>query len=278
LHTDHNNSEQSRQKHAERLPCPVHGGKNPNVSIWTDTHGRRRAKCHSYGCSESDILRALREAPIAQRTVAPKSPLSEAERLARAREMWSRTEQADDTLAELYLRVRGITVPTPSSLRYEPHARHPTGVFGPAMAAAIVREDQVVGVQCTFLKLDPIGKAALQPSKVCMGIVRGGCVRLAGAAETLVLCEGIETGLSILQATALPTWAALGAGNLAHIVLPDIVREVIIGADHDANSVGLHAAYKAADRLIAQERKVRIALPSQRGHDFNDILREGGDA
>jgi putative DNA primase/helicase len=93
-----------------------------------------------------------------------------------------------------------------------------------------------------------------------------------------VLCEGIETGLSIQQATGLPTWAALGAGNLARVILPEIVSKVIIAADNDANGVGQRAAFKAADEFIAQGRTVRIALPPEAGQDFNDVLREGGAA
>jgi Toprim domain len=198
--------------------------------------------------------------------------------MGRAREIWSSAKSARTSLAELYLRIRGIMIPIPASLRSELRASHPNGEAVPAMLAAIVREGEITAVQRTFLKLDQIGKAVLQPSKLCIGVVRGGTVRLAPAAETLVLCEGIETGLSVLQAMGLPVWAALGAGNLAHVVLPDIVHKVIIAADNDVNAVGQRAAYRAADRFITQGREVRIAIPSEVGQDFNDYLREGGAA
>ena len=45
----------------------------------------------------------------------------------------------------------------------------------------------------------------------------GGAVRLAPAAETLVLAEGVETGLAVQQATGLPTWATLGTSNLKKV-------------------------------------------------------------
>jgi putative DNA primase/helicase len=156
-------------------------------------------------------------------------------------------------------------------------ARHPSGEITRTMVAAIVRDKEIIGIQRTFLKLDAFGKVSLQPSKIIIGVVRGGAVRLARASETLVLSEGIETGLSVMQATGLAVWAALGAGNLAHVLIPDIVHEVIVAADHDQNGVGQRAAYRAAYRFIAQGRKVYIAIPSHPGNDFNDMLiRDGG--
>ena len=50
------------------------------------------------------------------------------------------------------------------------------------------------------------------------------------------------------------------------------MREVIILADHDANGAGERAAYAAAERWIAEGRRVRLALPPLPGADFNDVL------
>jgi hypothetical protein len=48
---------------------------------------------------------------------------------------------------------------------------------------------------------------------------------------------------------------------------------VIICADNDANGVGQRAAKTAAERFLAEGRRVRIALPPKSGIDFNDLLR-----
>lgn len=72
-------------------------------------------------------------------------------------------------------------------------------------------------------------------------------MRLAAAGETLQLCEGIETGLALLQAAGNPTWATLGTSGLASVVLPPGVRRVVICADGDPP--GEAAAMKAARRL-----------------------------
>jgi putative DNA primase/helicase len=47
---------------------------------------------------------------------------------------------------------------------------------------------------------------------------------------------------------------------------------VLICADHDANGVGQRAAKEAADRFLAEGRRVRIAIPPDTDNDFNDLL------
>jgi DNA primase len=86
-----------------------------------------------------------------------------------------------------------------------------------------------------------------------------------------VLCEGIETGLSVAQACHdLPVWCGLGASNLCHVGLPADVKELIIAADGDR--VGEDAARAAADKFLRKGLIVKIARPEP-GQDFNDYLR-----
>ena len=40
-----------------RIPCPAHGGTNPNLALWVNGDGIA-ARCHSAGCSYADIARA----------------------------------------------------------------------------------------------------------------------------------------------------------------------------------------------------------------------------
>ena len=103
-----------------------------------------------------------------------------------------------------------------------------------------------------------------------LGQTHSGAVRLAAATETLVLCEGIEDGLTLLQATALPVWATLGTAGLAAVLLPDTVRTVIIATDNDAP--GKAAAAKAAARFLNEKRQVKIAFPPASYKDFNQML------
>jgi hypothetical protein len=65
-----------------------------------------------------------------------------------------------------------------------------------------------VGVHLTYLAIDGSMQATVEPCKCSLGPVGGGAVRLAPAAETLLVAKGIETGASTMQARALPAWAA----------------------------------------------------------------------
>jgi DNA primase len=97
-------------------------------------------------------------------------------------------------------------------------------------------------------------------------------VRFAGEAEEICVVEGIESGLSVMQATGRPTWAALSTSGMIGLVLPASVCSVIIAADGDPS--GEAAAQAAAQRWEKESRSVRIARPPA-GLDFNDLLRRG---
>jgi hypothetical protein len=108
--------------------------------------------------------------------------------------------------------------------------------------------------------------------RASLGTITGGAVRLASAAETLLVGEGIETCLAAMQATTQPAWAALSTAGMTALLLPRSVRTVIILADHDRSGAGERAAQVAAQRWLAEGRRVRIAIPPVPGTDFNDVL------
>src|SRR5208282_4913964 len=107
-----------------------------------------------------------------------------------------------------------------------------------------------IGIHRTFLARDGNGKAAASPDKMMLGKVGGGAVRLAPVSEKLAVCEGLETALSVQQATGIPTWAALSAGGIEKLMLPPLplASDIIIAADHDESGVGQRAAAHAAQR------------------------------
>jgi putative DNA primase/helicase len=154
-----------------------------------------------------------------------------------------------------------------------PYGRHPSGERRPQMISLVEHVERgPVGVSRTFLAIDGSQKATLDPVRLFRGPVGGGAVRLAPAADTVVVAEGLETALAVMAATALPAWAALSAGGIEALVLPPIVRQVIIAADHDRNGRGERAARIAADRWLAEARLVRIAMSPEVETDFNDVL------
>jgi len=174
--------------------------------------------------------------------------------------------------AEDYLLSRGLQ-PVPAwerlratVLRYPEAGKHPA-IIAPVTAAS----GAVEGIQRTFLTPER-RKLPVRDPKLSLGRVRGGAIRLAEPANEVVLCEGLEDGLSLAQ--ELPdahVWAAPGAGMLSAISLPSIVSHVIIAADNDAP--GEQAAMQAAERFASDGRHVRIMRPDPAYKDWNDQLR-----
>ena len=193
-----------------------------------------------------------------------------------ARAIWDQSQPAADTPVEAYLRGRGINIPVPPSIRYNPGVKHTqSGLLLPAMVAAVQAPDRsTTAIHRTYLLGNGRGKAPVTKPKKLLGSINGGAVRLAYAGPKMVIAEGLETALSVLEATGLPVWAALSASYFIGLALPalPLAAEVVIAADHD--EAGLKAAEKAAARWASQGRQVSITYPPTPNTDFNDMARD----
>jgi Toprim domain len=188
-----------------------------------------------------------------------------------ALKIWDRGLPAKGTLVDTYLRSRGITIPSPWTLRFHPALRHSPNETWPAMVALVAHgvTGEAIAIHRTFLARDGKGKAPITPEKKMLAPCRGGIVRLAPAVDSLLIGEGIETCLSVMQATKRPVWAALSTSGVRSLNLPNEIREITILADGD--DPGEEAARAAGHRWRREGRRVRIARPP-RGFDFNDVL------
>ena len=258
----------------------MHKGRKRNLAFFFDGQGKLRASCKSHGCDEGEIWRALGQ-PGALRNV-PTISINERRQarefgIRNANELWRNSRLAAGTIAETYLRSRGLRLPIPPSIRFAPRIRHAeSGLYLPAMIAAVESDAGLVAVHRTYLRADGSGKAAVTPNKKALGPIDGGAVRLAAAAERTAIAEGVETALSVQQVERLPTWATLGSTNLKTIKLPAIVRQVMLAADNDPSGAGEQAARIAAHAFLRQGRRAWIALPPDAGTDWNDVLRRCG--
>ena len=220
-------------------------------------------------------------------TERPISPAGDQKKQAWAQDIWHKASPAAGTIVETYLHTRGITIAIPSALRFHRNLKHrEANQWLPGMVAAVTAPDgRVMGVHRTYLTKDgrskAFGKGDPYDSKMALGAISGGAIHLAPAGERLAICEGIETGLSVLQAwPGLPVWAALSAPGLTTIKLPDTVRSVLILADadppdHRGRRPGQDAARRAAHRLSKLGIDVEIAIPPVEGKDWNDLLLDG---
>ena len=64
--------------------------------------------------------------------------------------------------------------------------------------------------------------------------------------DELAITEGIEDALAFHALSGIPAWAALSAGNMGDLILPERFRRVTINAERD--QVGLAGASKLAAR------------------------------
>jgi hypothetical protein len=257
--------------------CPAHLDIRPSLSIDTGYTGEVVVYCHA-GCSQAAVLSALHRqlwGPIDPpqwrlvRHLARESAIGVdlGRRTETALALWRRAAPAAGSLVERYLAHRGITCKLPYTLRFLPVLKHPSGLVCGTMIGLVTRgsDSSPIAIHRTYLCPE------LDPRKMMLGPCRGGAVRLAEPDDLLLVSEGIETGLSVMQATGLPVWAALSTSGLRSLDLPACVAEVIILADGDAS--GEAAAFAAANRWKTARRKVRIARPP-RGSDFNDVLKD----
>lgn len=243
------------------------GGDPVSLYAYLFTDGRQGAAARALDGDKN----ALRPATAANAAKAANPDADEARRIARALSIYAAADPISGA-AKTYLLGRGLQ-PVPAwerlgvaILRYPDIGKHPT-IIAPVTGASGALE----GIQRTFLTADG-RKLPVRDPKLSLGRVRGGAIRLAEPAEELVLCEGLEDGLSLAQ--ELPgahVWAAPGAGMLPAMSLPSIVSRVIIAADNDAP--GERAATRAAERFASDGRHVRIMRPDPTYKDWNDQLR-----
>jgi putative DNA primase/helicase len=269
-------------------PCPCHDdGSTPALKVSDAGQKSGGVDVHCFaGCDWQSVKSALRQAhlipdepwPGEAVWTAPVDPGKirvDAERrqrsIALAREFWRASENAAGTLTARYLLSRGIEI-VPPSIRHHPNLRHSgTGLYLPAMVACVQAVDgQFVALHRTFLSPAGKGKAAVSEPKMMLGPCSGGAVRLAPIQAELLLGEGVETTLAVMQATGLPGWACLSTSGLQSVHFPEAVKGVVILEDND--DPGRRAAATLADRLTREGRKVRIARPPEGLKDFNDVL------
>ena len=205
-----------------------------------------------------------------------------------ARRLFAMARPIGGTLAETYLRERGITaVGEASALRFHPRCWYRSDAGNPdnardawpALLAAVTdRDGEMTGLQRTWL--DPSGrtKAPVATPRRAMGHLLGNAVRLGSPGDGVVrdvmaAGEGIETVLSLRSVVpSMPLAAALSAGHLAALLFPSGLRRLYVARDNDP------AGRWAMEQLMARAQAAGIealVLAPTLG-DWNDDLLELG--
>jgi hypothetical protein len=254
-----------------RGTCPICQANKMELAIWDDA-GNLRCKCFYGACDSLKLFRLLvgfDSVPIGRvRNQGRQAKIPTGKLM----DLWVKSLPPQESPVSEYLRFRGYQGQIPESIRFLPCHKHTSsGQTFPVMLARVDNQNGALqALHRTYLQPNGKGKAKAEPAKMTLGPVGGGSIRLAKATDQVILCEGIETGLALLQETGLPVWACVSAGGLKTILLPDSIQSVIIAADHD--TTGLKAAEDAAKRFYYENRIVRVIRPQQPGHDFADQI------
>jgi hypothetical protein len=283
--------------HAEgndwRCDCPVCHRHNLTLS-----NGNKQllVKCFN-GCAASEVLAALRQRDLYKgkkgNGADPSEPQSRAEhegqaksakakrkaRIDAAVDIWRNSYPAADTMVATYLASRLLLDVSPT-LRFVPALWHKQAAAKyPAMVGLVEHADEgAVGIHAVFLNpLDASVRVTIEPRKWSLGPIKGGAVRLAPAGAVLAIAEGIEDALTFMQATGIPSWAAITASGIRNFVPPPLgtTATLILVEDNDANKTGQKAVADAARRLAKKGYTIKIARPST-GKDINEALLKLG--
>lgn len=202
----------------------------------------------------------------------------------RARRLFRMTEPLVGTLADSYLRQRGILrASLHPALRFHPSCYYRDLATGrtscyPALIAAVTdRSGVITGVHRTWLDPAGDGKAKIDDPRRALGGLLGNAVRFRfpGNAPVPVMAagEGLESTLSLGHVMpGMPMVSALTANHLAAFLLPDGCQRLYIAADADAP--GRHGIEGLSRR--AQALGILPLVLSPELGDFNEDLRRLG--
>ncbi|MGE3291321.1 MAG: VapE domain-containing protein [Geminicoccaceae bacterium] len=180
------------------------------------------------------------------------------------------------TVVERYLERRSITRrPLPPCLCHRANAH---GRYSALVAMATTAAGEVAAVQQVYLDDEGTKAPVAVPkrtNKARDDWAEQAAVRLPGRSP-LILCEGVETALSLWQATGQEVWACLGVANIGKAPVPPNV-EVVVARDGDAPGSPADRQIRGAVTVLqGRGHAVRVAEPPE-GTDFNDLLLSGGE-
>lgn len=262
-----------------RVRCPLpacDGEKQRNLAVNSEGGWR----CHR--CSATGRVRDVE--PVARGHERKKS---DTERRRNALDLFESAGPIPaGSVADEYLRHARHLVPPggggwPPDLHYlrATYHRWSHNMYPAIIAGARDREGVLSGIIVTYLDPDGTDKADVQPQRMMLGLLRGCAIRLGSDTTRLVVAEGFETALAAAMLfPGLTPWAAGSAAGIASLLLPPLLSELLVVADHDRSETGLAAARKLCARVANARCRVRIVMPSSVGLDANDLVASTRDA
>jgi hypothetical protein len=253
--------------------CPVRnhgkgrGDLRPSLAV---SNGDRGLIYNCFaGCDPRDVRAAidtldLNGEPLRQ-SAPPPSRAKRKTTTAAALDLGRAARPVAGTIAETYLRARGLPAEPPATIRFLPSYPYSTRKSLPCLIGAIQAPTrEIVAVQLTFLSSDGRAKAGVLEPRRSIGPLGEGALRLAHAAEHLGLAEGFESAWAAQLMHDMPVWAALGNKRYLKVAIPSTVKKITIFADDDAPGLSYAAKFRDAHSALA----VEIVTPGGGHNDF----------
>jgi hypothetical protein len=250
--------------------------------IFDGREDRVQVRCLA-GCSSEDIINVLRDRGLwtIKPTDDPQQREKEREEQKKkehrmrllARGIFDEAKPIRGSLAETYLESRNIhdVARMIDDIRYHatcPRYSGPRYIVQPALVIAMrsVATNSVVAIQRIFLT-----RSGRKDGKgMMLGPASGAAMKLQHLQNhALHICEGLETGLSILAMDQGPVWAVGSTSNMQNFPILDSVNKLAIWADND--EAGLKAAAMCEQRWTSARKTVEVHTPKKGARDFNDV-------
>ena len=265
--------------------CPIHGDDNPSLSVRDITNNKGEPdvilKCFA-GCGFKEIKSHLRGIGLLPEWKPKKTsePKKEKDSF-----VWQKSRR-DDEKVKKYFAKRAIifdddSFPVPPSLKWNSYIDKKAGdLVELVVAAATTPTDKSVkAVQRLFIDIEDYSKTGAKMLGKMQG--RGVYFYRKRPMTELMIGEGIETTLSVMQVTGMNGVAALSASGLKNIKLPPETETIYILVDSDKSFAGQKASCELAGKFEKKGGQAFIVSPddscftgSPKKRDFNDLLQE----
>jgi hypothetical protein len=189
-------------------------------------------------CDEARLFLSLPRPKPKSRRQLPPAPTGSPES---ARRLFAMAQPISGTIAEIYLRRRGITaLHGLTALRFHPRCYYrpdhdaPTETWPALIAAVTDLAGTITGAHRTWLDPSARDKAPVDTPRRAMGHLLGNGVRFGIVHDVMAAGEGIETMLSLRSASpTMPLVAPLSANHLAALLFPATLRRLYVAQDRD---------------------------------------------
>jgi hypothetical protein len=214
--------------------------------------------------------------PIAPVVKSTQEKESDQQKTERALRIWDEASEVNGTLAEEYLKRRGLELP---------EADHALRFYSPCAFGAdkypclIALFRDIVTNEPRAIHRIAITAGGILIGKRMLGRVGGAAIKLDADADVehgLAVGEGIETMIAARMRGFRPAWALGSAGTLKTFPVLDGVDALTVVVDNDppdknGRQAGQEAAAECSQRWTAAGREVRRIVPRRQGADMADL-------